>query len=131
MVWLQHIGLTCSDLKTTEEFYTQNFGFKKVVEREISARLTKEIFGYDSPAKMVYLKAEKDQEIELFYFPNLKAKVPVMGKISHFTLMVDDRVKCYEKLKSRNVETIAAQKEDGRFVYFAKDPAGNLIELRD
>ncbi|MBU0686640.1 MAG: VOC family protein [Candidatus Margulisbacteria bacterium] len=131
MAWLQHIGLTTSNLKLSEKFYVENFGFKTIVEKEISARLMQEIFGYNSPAQLIFLKAEKGQEIELFHFPELKEAIPQIGKISHFTLAVDDHVKYFEKLKNSGCETIAAKKEDGGMVYFVKDPDGNLIELRD
>ncbi|MFC1571255.1 VOC family protein [Candidatus Margulisiibacteriota bacterium] len=130
MTQLHHIGLTCSDIKISEKFYIENFGLEKTKEVSVPARLMMEIFGIDSLAKMVYLKAGNSM-IELFDFPEAKDLKPAMGNISHMALSVENRKEVFERMKSNGLKTILVDKGEGQFVYFVKDPDGVLIELKD
>lgn len=130
MTWLEHLGITCSDIKRSEKFYVENFGLKKISEKGESAEVIKKIFGIDSSAKFIYLKAGNSL-IELFEFPEAENLKRAMGNINHFALSVGNRQEAYERLKSKGIETILIDRGDGRFTYFVKDPDGVLIELRE
>ena len=51
--------------------------------------------------------------------------------ISHFALYVEDREGVKNRFDDHGLKTIKAEKKNGEFVYFVKDPDGVLIELRD
>jgi catechol 2,3-dioxygenase-like lactoylglutathione lyase family enzyme len=130
MVNLEHVGITCSNLVESQRFYQENFGLEKTGEMKVSAERIKAIFGLDSSATIVFLKAG-EARLELFEFPEAKSLKPVLETISHISLKVDSRQKTYEKIKNMGGETILIDKHDGDFIYFVKDPDGGLIELKD
>lgn len=133
VVWLQHVGLVCSDLEKSVKFYTENFGLPKIREAELPASEMKILFGVPLRAKVISLKAE-GQIIELFNFYDRPApSLNPAGNlgISHFALLVGPRKEFAEKLKAKGVELIYLDRGGGQAVYFARDPDGILIELRE
>ena len=130
MTWLQHVGITCSDIKKSEKFYAENFGLEKVREMDVPAEMIKKIFGIESSAKIIYLKAQ-DSIVELFDFLEARDIKSSLGSISHIALSVGNRKEIYENLKSKGAETILIDKGDGKYTYFVKDPDGVLIELKE
>lgn len=131
MVWIQHLGITCKNISDSLKFYTENFDLVKIRESIVPQKETKQIFGVDSPAHIVTLKAENNQEIELFEFPEANNNNCRMGNISHFALFVGNRRETLNKFIAKGLKTIYIDRGDNRFVYFAVDPDGNLIELRE
>lgn len=133
MTHIQHIGLTCSDIERSKKFYMEIFGLSLLMEREVSGEDIKKIFGVASRVKLAHLMAE-NTVIELFEFADIndkKMNIPYNIGISHIALFVGDREKFTERLKALKVEVSRIERIDGTFVYFAKDPDGILIELRD
>ena len=129
MFCLHHIGITCSDIVASERFYVENFGLLKIKEKVESAEIIQQIFGINSPARIVLLKSGETM-VELFEFPEVDHQ-PIMGSVSHFALCVADTKKAYEKLKAKGIETIMIDRGKEKHIYFVKDPDGVLIELRD
>jgi catechol 2,3-dioxygenase-like lactoylglutathione lyase family enzyme len=129
MANIQHIGITCNDIRKSAEFYEQYFKLKKIKEFEVAKDVIEVIFGIKSKAQVIYLQAQ-DQIIELFYFIDQKINNQ-MGSISHFALSVGNREKVFNTIKQSGVGVILAIKPDGGKVYFVKDPDGILIELKD
>lgn len=129
MTDLHHVGITCSDIKKSERFYIGNFGLENIREMDVPAEITKKIFGIDSLAKIIFLKAG-NSIIELFDFPEAKLK-PAMGTISHIALSVGNPKEVFDKMKGIGIETILIDKGNGKYNYFVKDPDGVLIELKD
>jgi catechol 2,3-dioxygenase-like lactoylglutathione lyase family enzyme len=130
MSWLQHVGITCSDIRRSEKFYVQYFGLENVREIDVPAAIIKKIFGIDSSARLIYLKGG-NSIVELFDFPEAKDQKPMMGNISHIALAVGKPGELFEKLKKDGVETILIDKGSGKYTYFIKGPDGVLIELRE
>ncbi|NQU17664.1 MAG: hypothetical protein HQ564_06310 [Candidatus Saganbacteria bacterium] len=54
-----------------------------------------------------------------------------MGSISHLALSVGNREEIAEKLRTTGVEVKIFTKDDGGKVYFAVDPDGVMVELKD
>jgi catechol 2,3-dioxygenase-like lactoylglutathione lyase family enzyme len=129
MTGLQHVGLTCSDLKRSEQFYAENFGLENVHAMDVDAATIKKIFGIESPAKIIFLKAG-NSIIELFDFPEAKVK-PRMGSITHIALAVSEPQRTFEQMKARGAETILIDKGNDQYTYFVKDPDGVLVELKE
>jgi len=131
MAWIQHLGITCSNIEESLKFYLDNFGMNKVRESTVPAKETKQLFGVDSSAHIITLKAENNQELELFEFPEAGEIKSKMGSISHFAFFVGNRKEFHDRLAARGGRTIFIDRGENRFVYFAIDPDGNLIELRE
>ncbi|MFH1362421.1 MAG: VOC family protein [bacterium] len=128
MTNFHHVGITCQNAQKSKEFYLKHFGFQLEKEVTAPAELIKNVFAINSPAKITYLISE-NMLIELFEFPEDK-RPAVMGSISHFALIVPDRVALFEMIKADGHETIKQAKPNGGFVLFVKDPDGVLIELK-
>lgn len=131
MSWIHHIGIVCSDIKKSEQFYTEYFGLKRARETTVPSAETNKIFGINSAAHIIALSAENGSEIELFEFPDAKPPKPSQGGISHLALFVGNRREYHDRLKAKGIDTIFIDRGEGRYVYFVKDPDGNLIELRE
>ncbi|MFH1347228.1 MAG: VOC family protein [Candidatus Margulisiibacteriota bacterium] len=128
MTDLHHVGITCSDIRRSERFYIDNFGLENVQEMDVPAEIAKKIFGIDSPARIIFLKAE-NSIIELFDFPEAKLK-PTMGTISHIALSVASPKEAFDKMNGKGIEVVLIDKGNGKYNYFVKDPDGVLIELK-
>jgi len=128
---IHHIGITCSDIVKSEEFYCKSFGLTKTKEAKVPENFIQQVFGINSSAILVYLKAKNGQLLELFEFPEAKNLKSSMGSISHLALSVGNREEIAEKLRTTGVEVKIFTKDDGRKVYFAVDPDGVMVELKD
>ncbi len=131
MTSIHHIGITCKNIKQSEEFYVKHFGFIKTKEAIAPAKLMQQLFGISSPAKLVYLECENKQLLELFEFPEAKNLNPSMGSISHISLSVRNRDEVAKRLKATGVEIKTFTKDNGDYIYFSIDPDGVMIELKD
>jgi len=126
---IHHVGIISSDLKKSMGFYVKNFGFEFGWEFFADSSIMKEIFGIASPAKVFSLKLN-DFILELFNFENLDTNDIKMGKITHFAISFDDRLKKFEELKKNGIPFIEYKKQNGDLVYFVKDPDNNLVEIK-
>lgn len=129
MTRLQHIGITCSNLRKSEKFYIEHFDLENVHEMDVAAETIKKIFGINSKAKLVFLKGE-NSIVELFDFPEAKIK-PSMGSITHLALSVENPKEIFEKMKAKGIENIMIDKGNNQYAYFIKDPDGVLVELKN
>ena len=130
MTYIQHIGIVCSDIEKSERFYIENFGLEKHHTFHVPSSVMDKIFGVKSAANIIALKAE-NSIIELFDFYEAKNLSLSMGRITHISLFVKDSKACAEKLRENGVDIIEVDREEGRVIYFAKDPDGVLIELKE
>jgi len=134
VAWIQHLGVVPSDIERSRRFYSTVLGLKIKREFTVPKEDIRKIFGIDSPASIISYELEKGQTLELFEFPDKKGTVKNESfniGINHFALYVGDRKTFGKKLEDRGVETVFVDRGEKGFVYFAKDPDGILIELRD
>lgn len=124
-----HLGLFALDAKKIINFYTGKLGFTAEEERKVPESIMSSVFGLDSDCLMVKLRLE-GIVLEIFS-PDNTALVPRIKQsagYNHWGITVADKVEYCRRLADNGVEIIkTAYKE--RFVYFIKDPEGNLIEV--
>ena len=121
---VHHIGIWAIDMEETCSFYGERLGFEKEREYEVSAELMKQIFGTEKPCRIqVYKKG--DTRVEIFDDGDKHQSV-----MNHFSISVGDRKKYFDDAKAKGADVIEVWRGDHP-VYFLKDPAGTLIEIKD
>jgi len=124
-----HIGLFAQDAKKMLDFYTRKLGFTASEERQLPASIMTSIFGLDSECLMVKLKLD-DIVLEIFSPANIVLTPSRENKsgYNHWGITVADKAEYCRRLEKNGVEIIKTSYKE-RFVYFIRDPEGNLIEV--
>lgn len=134
---LHHVAVVVPDLPKAMEFYGNLFGFVPVQEGPIEpTEYAEQVIQLRQPAADGYEMASDWMYLELWEFKNPKSP-EVTSKVypndhgfTHFSVMVDDCMAEYERLKS-DLDFNAPPLEVGEQSYaaYARDPFGNIIEL--
>lgn len=124
-----HIGLFALDAKKLLDFYTSQLGFAASEERQVPANIMSSVFGLDSDCLMVKLRLD-DIVLEIFSPESivLKPSIKKSGGYNHWGITVADKAEYCRQLAKKGVEIIKTPYKE-RFVYFIRDPEGNLIEV--
>lgn len=126
-----HIGLFTNNADRLAEFYTAQLGFTMQKDETLPAKLTRTIFGVARECRFIRLASE-GKMLEIFE-PRKggldRRKGGIVG-INHFGLRVSDREALVKKLRRGKAKVIEFRR-NGRSGYFAVDPDGNRIEIRE
>lgn len=146
-----HIGIFTGHHKRLLDFYLPVLGLKKEYQAILPKEVMYPIFGISYECHMVKLIGG-GIALEIFWLAPLEAKgkpgkrkVPLTGLddyklksagrwmsgYNHFGLEVKDRDRFIKRLKTRFRVRIIKVDRGGRFVYFIRDPDGNLIEVKE
>ena len=124
-----HVGIFTNNPSELIRFYTEKLGFKVEEEKAAPEELLRKIFGVSSPCTLtklrfgqVILEILAPQNLELKKRPN-----DVTG-YNHWSLGVQNKEAFTKELKEKGVLVLEFEK-NGHFIYFVKDPEGNLIEI--
>ena len=125
-----HIGIITNNAKRLEKFYIDRLGFKKEKDVILPKNNAKSIFGLNCNCKFIRLYREA-LKIELFQplSKRLKSNINAIGN-HHWGFLVKNRVRFCAGLKRKRVPIVEIDR-GGFITYFAKDPDGNMIEIRD
>jgi len=124
-----HIGVTSADPEGLIRFYTDKIGFAREGEKKIPSVLMEQIFGIDSPCRLIKLRLGR-VVLEVFDFQTTTAphlRECTVG-INHWGLEVENKMSFIRKLRQRSVPLIEADGK-GHTIYFIRDPEGNRIEV--
>ncbi|HDT11596.1 MAG TPA: VOC family protein [bacterium] len=123
-----HIGLITRNLEAMINYYISVLGFKKGESRVLSRELMKAIFGITAEGKMTKLHYGK-VVLEIFSCEEgLQDKNILICGYNHWGLSVDDK-ETFIREKQAAGAFVKKIKYKDRFIYFIKDPEGNLIEV--
>lgn len=123
-----HIGLITRKPQTLIEYYTMVLGFTKGESRSLSPEMMEAIFGIPSEGKMTKLHFGK-VVLEIFSCEaDLKDKDIFGCGYNHWGLSVMDK-EAFIKDKEAAGANVTRIKYKDRYIYFLKDPDGNLIEV--
>jgi len=123
-----HIGLITRKPKTLIDYYTSVLGFEKGDSRTLEPELMEAIFGIPSEARMTKVHFGK-VVLEIFSCEaDLKDKDIFRCGYNHWGLLVNDK-EAFIKEKEAAGAYVSKIKYKDRFIYFLKDPDGNLIEV--
>jgi catechol 2,3-dioxygenase-like lactoylglutathione lyase family enzyme len=124
-----HIGLFSPNPEELIAFYVEKLGFEQGESRRLPEELVTEIFSVTAPCWMTKLSLG-DITLEVFSPEGrgLEIRPAAVSGYNHWGLTVEDKAAFCRSAQERGAEVIKAAYKD-RFVYFIKDPEGNLIEV--
>lgn len=126
-----HIGLFCQNPEILVPFYTEKLGFENQGSKSISGEWMTQIFGIPSACQRIKLKFGS-AVLEIFVPQSGKSDDKIMPSLgyNHWALGVEDKESFVRELESKGVPVLKLEGA-GRFIYFIKDPEGNLIEISE
>jgi catechol 2,3-dioxygenase-like lactoylglutathione lyase family enzyme len=128
-----------ADFNRAVQFYWDVFRCPLVGVSDAPADRIRGFFGVDAPVascKIGWIRAPGGGVIEIFEFQPHQSAGPVVWNRpgpTHFCFNVRNIRKWYEHLLSKGVECLGPPEQSprGHWLFFAKDPDGNLIEITD
>ncbi len=127
---IDHIGLWTDNALRLINFYKKKLGFRIMTSQRLPSDIVKKIFGFNTTCCFYRLKSD-GLFLEIFE-PHKKSSIdkPKFIKgIHHFGLVVENREDFIMNASKQKIEIVKV-KRDGHYVYFIKDPDGNMIEIR-
>ena len=124
-----HIGLFSQKPEILVPFYTEKLGFEYQGSKSISEEWMSQIFGMPAACQLIKLRFGT-AIIEIFVPSSGKLEDNIMPSqgYNHWGLGVEDKEFFVRELESNGVPVLKLE-GTGRFIYFIKDPEGNLIEI--
>ncbi len=130
---VNHLGHAVADLDRAERFWTEVFGFRRVLELEPPDDSTAPLLGLTPPVglKAVYLECDGLVLELLRYGAHPLAERPrgmAEQGLTHLSLTVDDLDACLDRVRALGGEVI----DSSRFrdlAIMVRDPDGQLVEL--
>jgi len=133
-----HAGLTVSDFNRAVRFYWDVFGAPLVGVSDAPADRVGGFFGVagGGTCKIGWIRFPGGAVIEIFHFePQLPMHQIEWHRcgLTHICLNVRGIRRWYEYLKGKGVEIVCPPEQSprGHWLFFVKDPDGNLIEITD
>ncbi len=126
-----HIGLFSSRPEELINFYVDKLGFEQGDSRFLPKDLMNRIFAIPVNGRMTKLfLGEISLEVFSLETEDLRSRTEDTSGYNHWGLTVEDKEIFCAKAEERGAEIIKVALKD-RFIYFIKDPEGNLIEVFD
>jgi catechol 2,3-dioxygenase-like lactoylglutathione lyase family enzyme len=126
-----HIGLVTGNTEKMIRFYVERLGFELEKDEILPSSIAQELFGIASDFRFVRMVLD-DVKVELFECDETEERreEALREGYHHWGLITSDREDYYQRLKRVGVDVIELERDDGSKVYFARDPDGNLVEIR-
>jgi len=123
-----HIGLITRNPQTIINYYTSVLGFEQGESRTLGRDMMEAIFGIPVEGKMTKLHFGK-VVLEVFSCDGELKDRDIYGcGYNHWGLSVEDKEAFIQDKESAGAFVLRIKYKD-RFIYFLKDPDGNLIEV--
>ena len=124
-----HIGLFSQNPEILVPFYTEKLGFEHQGSKTISKEWMTQIFGMPAVCQLIKLRLGS-AVVEIFVPQSVRMDdkiTPSLG-YNHWGLGVEDKQEFVRVLEKRDVPVLKLE-GTGRYIYFIKDPEGNLNEI--
>lgn len=126
-----HIGLFTGNPEKILPFYTEKMGFEQHETKIVSKEWMTRIFGMPAACRLIKMRLGS-AVLEIFVPEDGGEKLaprsfPAPG-YNHWALSVKDKRGFVRGLERKGVSVLKLE-GTGRFIYFVKDPEGNLIEI--
>ena len=124
-----HIGLFSQNPGILVPFYTEKLGFENQGSKTISKEWMTQIFNMPAVCQLIKLRLGS-AVVEIFVPQSvgMGEKISPSLGYNHWGLGVEDKQEFVRVLEKRNVPVMKLE-GTGRYIYFIKDPEGNLIEI--
>lgn len=120
---IHHVAIICSDYQKSKDFYVNILGLK----------IISETYREERKSYKLNLLIGKEEEIELFSFPNppKRPSYPEARGLRHLAFEVDDIEIIVKELNSKEIDTEPIRKDEitGKRFTFFNDPDNLPIEL--
>ncbi|MEN8788655.1 MAG: VOC family protein [Flavobacteriaceae bacterium] len=132
------VGLVVSDLKKSQEFYTDVIGMKEVGGFELSAEWAQEAGMSDNrPFAVKIFKMRETNTatmLKLAYFDEVKSseKMKAIGQsagVNYITFYLNELRGVKERIKNANITVIGEVERDAYTLIIVQDPDGVFVEL--
>jgi catechol 2,3-dioxygenase-like lactoylglutathione lyase family enzyme len=124
-----HIGLFSQNPEELVRFYTEKMDFEPQGSKSISKEWMTQIFGMTAPCLLIKLLfGSVALEIFVPQSKKLKGRIIPSEGYNHWGLGVEDKEAFVDKIEKKGIPVLKLEAV-GRFIYFVKDPEGNLIEI--
>ena len=124
-----HVGLFSQNPKKLIPFYTEKMGFEQIGTKTISKEWMTQIFGMPAACQLVKLRyGFAVVEIFVPQAGGLNDRITPSVGYNHWGLGVEDKEAYVDRLEKKGVPVLKLE-GTGKFIYFIKDPEGNLIEI--
>jgi catechol 2,3-dioxygenase-like lactoylglutathione lyase family enzyme len=126
-----HLALLTNNPKRLINFYTKKLKFNKEKESFAPKKLMKKVFNINRDCELTRLKlANVRLEIISPSGGSLRDNREATIGYSHWGYGVKDTIRFCRELKKKGAIVIRFRK-NSRFLYFVKDPDGNIIEISE
>jgi catechol 2,3-dioxygenase-like lactoylglutathione lyase family enzyme len=124
-----HIGLFSQNPELLVPFYTEKLGFEHQGSKSISKEWMTRIFGMPAACQLIKLRFGS-AVVEIFVpeSGSLDEKITPTKGYNHWGLSVADKDLFVRELEGKGIPVLKLEGAE-RFIYFVKDPEGNLIEI--
>ena len=138
-----HTGLVVEDMDRMIEFYSQNFGFQKVLDTQVGGKEADDIVNFQIESERIVIMELGGNQIELLEYRPKGREYPqdycsndLFGV--HLSLETDNMEEDYRRLKNRGVNIISKGPQTipdshpifaGTKVLYIQDPEGHPLEL--
>jgi len=127
--YCHHFGICTNSPQKMIKFYKEKLDFEEEKAKLVPRELMEQIFGIPSACTLTKLKL--GQIILEIISPqnfNLKKREFDISGYNHWGLGVKKKEEFCQSLKDRGVPVLEVESK-GRYIFFIKDPEGNLIEI--
>ncbi len=130
---VNHLGHAVADLERAERFWTEAFGFRRVLKLDPPDDSTAPLLGLEPPLDLraVYLECD-GLVLELLHYRgrSLTSSTRTMADqgFTHLSLTVDDLEDCLERVRRLGGEVIGSSRL-GDVAIMVRDPDGQLVEI--
>lgn len=124
-----HIGLFSQNPELLVAFYTEKLGFEHHGSKSISKEWMTQIFGMPAACQLIKLRFGS-AVVEIFVpeSGSLDGRITPTQGYNHWGLGVADKDLFVRELEKKGIPVLKLEGAE-RFIYFVKDPEGNLIEI--
>ncbi|MBC8526637.1 MAG: VOC family protein [Candidatus Cloacimonetes bacterium] len=121
---LKHIGLSIFNYSEIKNFYQDLLGFKIEFDMQISAELSKKVFGIEKETS-VYMLSKNDLTLELFL-----TKHTNVNTYQHLCISVEYRETLIQKARKKGYNCIVIKRDKSDLV-FIRDKSNNIFEIKE
>jgi catechol 2,3-dioxygenase-like lactoylglutathione lyase family enzyme len=140
---LTHTGLVVKDMDQMISFYSENFGFQKVLDTQVGGKEADDIVNFQIESERIVIMELADKQIEMLEYRPAGREYPEDYSSNdlfgvHLSFETDNMEEDYQRLKEKGVKIISKGPQTipdthpifaGTKVLYLQDPEGHPLEL--
>jgi catechol 2,3-dioxygenase-like lactoylglutathione lyase family enzyme len=140
---VMHTGLVVKDMDPMIHFYSENFGFQKVLDTQVGGKEADDIVNFQIESERIVVMELAGKQIEMLAYRPVGREYPEDYRSNdlfgvHLSLETDNMEEDYQRLKEKGVRIISKGPQTipdthpifaGTKVLYIQDPEGHPLEL--